>query len=82
MIIYFYLKIVIISESVFSILLVCKMFYLMGDVFFVILDKLSGLFVGVKVGIVVGVLLLFGLCGGVVVGWFYRKKKGNYFFDY
>lgn len=41
--------------------------------------KSSGLSGGAKAGIAIAVLLLFGLCGGAVAWWFYRKRKGNIF---
>lgn len=44
--------------------------------------KSSGLSGGAKAGIAIAVLLLFGLCGGAVAWWFYRKRKGNIIFEH
>jgi len=44
--------------------------------------KSTGLSGGAKAGIALGVLCFLVLCGGAVVWWSYRKKKGTHLFSH
>lgn len=54
----------------------------MIDAFLVISGKSTGLSGGAKAGIALGVLCFLVLCGGAVVWWSYRKKKGTHPFSH